>query len=272
MTGSPTSSNGYHNNDNVFWRGVDFSGVTLVLGVGTGRLIDLLRQQVQQSGGLLLAVSFRMQELERLAAYWGAELGPAALMRARPRQIPLRDETVDLLVANGVLREVPPEHLETMFDELWRVLVPGGRIRVSDIIEPSEAPYDRAWAERNRIVRKLGWALNRPTALAVDVRQAALAIRSAGFERLGVSLLPGYDLTDAWLQDTVNSLRTMSARLVDRALRDEILNEDVPRLIAAYRQGGQKAAERFVLHGAKSGDLALDMEASFTEEDLVEPE
>jgi hypothetical protein len=93
-----------------------------------------------------------------------------------------------------------------------------------------------------------------------------------GFENLGVTVLPGFSLTDAWIEDTVNALRTMAGRVADRSAREEILNHDLPRLVAAYNQGDQRAAERFVLRGTKIGDLALDMEASFTEDDLLGPE
>ncbi|MBM3189328.1 MAG: class I SAM-dependent methyltransferase [Chloroflexi bacterium] len=254
------------------WRGLDFSGVTVVLGAGTGKLATLLREQALTSGGVLVVMDFGGNELRRLAAAWDGECHGATMLRARVRQIPLLSESVDLLALNGVLREVPGERMNALFDEVWRVLVPGGRLRVSDIIEPTEAEYDRAWVERNRIVRKLGEALDLPTALSVDIKAAAMALQSAGFERVGISLLPGYALTDAWLEETVNSLRTMCARVASRRLRDELLNEDLPRLIAAYASGGQRAAERFVLRAAKVGDLALDMEASFTEDDLVEPD
>ena len=39
-----------------------------------------------------------------------------------------------------------------------------------------------------------------------------------------------------------------------------------------YRLSRSPHAERFVLKGSKAGDLALTMEASFTEQDLVEPD
>lgn len=252
------------------WRGTDFSGLIVVLGVGTGRLIGLLNQQVAASQGNLIVVSYRLSQLQALKPL--AQQGRLLPIYARPRQIPVLSETVDLLVVNGVLREVPENRLGTMFEEMWRVLVPGGRVRIADIIEPSEAEDNRTWAQRGRIVRKLGQALDQPVALSVNLQRAALAMRSVGFENLSLSFLPGYRLTDEWLEETVNAIRAMSGRLVDRALRDEILNRDLKRLIASYARGGQRAAERFVLEGTKAGDMALAMEAPFTEEDLIEDE
>lgn len=252
--------------EEITWQGTNFSGLIVVLGVGTGRLISLLSQQVAASQGNLIVISHQMAHLQTLKPL--AQEGRLLPIYARPRQIPVLNESVDLLVVNGVLREVPENRLEAMFEEMWRVLVPGGRVRIADIIEPSEAEDNRAWAQRGHIVRKLGQALDQPVALSVNLQRAAMAMRAVGFENLSLSFLPGYKLTDEWLEETVNAIRVLSGRLVDRALRDEILNRDVKRLIALYAQGGQRAATRFVLQGIKMSDMALHTEPPFTEEEV----
>lgn len=263
-------NNGQNATEETLWRGVDFSGVTVVLGIGTGRLIELLAQQAKMAQGHLVLVDFQPAHLQMALPL--REQAPVLLMRGRYRQIPLVTETVDLLVVNGVLREVPESLLLRIFEEFWRVLVPGGQLRVSDVIEPAPVDHALAWTERNRIVRKLAGLLELPTALSVNLPEAAKAMRSVGFENPKATILPGYALTDAWLEETVNALRNMVSRVADRAKRDELLERDIPRLIAAYAQGSQRAAERFVLSGRKVGSLALEMEASFTEEDLRELE
>ena len=252
------------------WRGIDFSGVIVILGAGTGRLVELLLPQVAQADGQLVVVDFQLPHLQRLLPL--GERGPLTLLRARQRQLPLTQESVDLLVVNGALREVPESKLEALFEEFWRVLVPGGVLRISDIIEPSTESYDQAWRERNRLVRRLAAALDKPAAVSVELPIAARALRAIGFEELTCSLLPGYPLTDDWLEETVNALHSMAARIVDRQLRDTIVQREVPRLIAAYAEGNQRAAERFVLSGRKVGSLALEMKASFTENDLLPEE
>lgn len=245
--------------ESALWRGIDFSGVTLVVGVGSGRLVELLNQRVATSQGHLIVTSDRMQRLQEIAPF--QEKGPLIPIQARLKKIPLLDQTVDLLVMSGVLRQVPEAEINATFDELWRVLVPGGQLRISDILEPPEAEHTRAWAQRNAIVRKLGRALDEPTAVSVNIRRTASALRSAGFDDLTISILPGPPLTQEWLEETINAMRTMASRVVDRETQQEILNKDLEKLVAAYNQGDQRAAERFVLRGVKAGDVALNPEA-----------
>jgi SAM-dependent methyltransferase len=246
-----------HNEGQSPWNGIGFSGVTLVLGAAGGRLVELLAEQVARSDGLLLVADYRVGRLRALSA-----VGPAVQpLRVSYRQLPLLDRSVDLLVSNGVLRETPEAHYERLFEEFWRVLADGGQLRISDILEPAEVGSDDAWRERNRLVRKLSDLLDRPAALSVNLTAAARALRNVGYDDLGVNLLAGYPLTDDWLEETVNAAHSMAARLVDRAQRAEIIEHDVPRLIAAYAAGGQRAPERFVLSGRKVGSVALDLDA-----------
>lgn len=248
------------------WRGIDFSGITVMIGASTGQILPLLLEQIEAAGGLFIVIGQRPEETTLFANWLGRP--SFAGLRARIHRLPLADESVDLLFVNGELRRVPTDRLLQVAAELWRVLVPGGNLRISDVLAPTEARSDSAWAERNRIIQRLGAALNQPTALAVDLKQAAMAFTQVGFENLSVSILPGYPLGETWLQETVNAVRNMASRVPNVALRREILETDIQRLTEAYAQGEQRAAQRFVLSGLKAGNLALDMRASFTEDDL----
>jgi SAM-dependent methyltransferase len=251
------------------WRGLDFSGVTLVLGVGTGRQVPLLADKSMQAEGSLVVADLN---LERLRAMQREQANAVITwLQARIRHIPLCDEVVDLMVINGLLREVPTARMAALFDELWRVLAPGGKLRIADMLEPSEADYHHAWAERNRIVRRLGLALEKTTALAVDITAAAKALRSTGFEDLNVAILPGYTLTEAWLEETQEAIRGMAGRVVDPDLRHFILRQDLERLGAAFAEGSQRAPQRFVLQADKPSDLTVAMESAVTVEDLDPP-
>jgi SAM-dependent methyltransferase len=252
---------------NDLWRGVGLSGITLVLGVGAGRLVELLAQEALQAGGLVVLASYARSALDTCAEL-SARL-PIERLCARPRHLPLADASVDLCVINGSLRETPVARYRTLLEELWRVLVPGGHLRVADLIAPSGEPTGATWARRSAMIAELGQALGRPVALHADVRALAEAMREVGYESMAVSLLPGYALTDEWLSDTIEAIRAMSSRVADPEIRRKLLDRDLRALIASYRAGDQRAAERFAMRGNKVGNLALDMETAGTEEVLA---
>ncbi|MFO7698754.1 MAG: class I SAM-dependent methyltransferase [Anaerolineae bacterium] len=250
------------------WRGIDLSGTTAVIGLGEGRLIETLARQAAAAGaGHVVAIGFRLDGLSPLRESLSSL--PVGYVNARPHSLPLQDSTVDLLVMSGSLRQIPVTALHSFFEEIWRVLVPGGQLRIADIIEPSEAAYNAVWRQRNALIDKVARALERPTALYANLTATAEALNIVGFENLAVTLLPGYPLSETWIESTEEAVLAMASRLADPELRRQVLEHDLPRLLRAFRSGEQRAAERFVLRGSKVGALALDMEASFTESDLV---
>jgi arsenite methyltransferase len=89
--------------------------------------------------------------------------------------LPVEDESVDVIISNCVINLSPDK--ETVFAEGYRVLRPGGRIVVSDIVTDCELPDEirksfSAWAEC------IGGALVRKEYLG--------AIKNAGFSRIRV--------------------------------------------------------------------------------------
>jgi arsenite methyltransferase len=123
-----------------------------VLDVGSGSGTDTLiaSRLVGPEGeviGLDMTQAMR-DRLEENAAAMGA--GNVRVLEGNAEEIPLPDASVDVVTTNGVLNLVPDK--ERAVAEIHRVLRPGGRVQVSDIVlgqTPSEACRSKPelWAE-----------------------------------------------------------------------------------------------------------------------------
>jgi SAM-dependent methyltransferase len=103
----------------------------LDLGCGAGTDSLVAAQMVSPSGSVTgIDMTPEMLEAARAAA---AEMGAAnvAFVEGEAEALPLPDESFDVVISNGVIDLIPDK--DRVFAELYRVLVPGGRIQVADV-------------------------------------------------------------------------------------------------------------------------------------------
>ncbi|MFD2093157.1 methyltransferase domain-containing protein [Blastococcus deserti] len=122
-----------------------------VLDVGCGGGIDtILAGRRTSPSGRVIALDFLREMLERTrAAAAEAGLGNIRPIEAEMEAIPLRDDTVDVVVSNGVINLSARK--ARVAAECARVLRPGGRLCVSDLTVGQDLPaeiltHPAAWA------------------------------------------------------------------------------------------------------------------------------
>lgn len=106
-------------------------------------------------------------------------------LKGHIEEIPLPDDTVDVIVSNCVINLSADK--DQVFKEAYRVLKPGGRMAVADIVLTKPLP---PLVKRNL----LAWAGCVAGALMVDEYREKLI--SAGFKDVDLEITRSYDLAD----------------------------------------------------------------------------
>lgn len=131
------------------WAGLQPGEVVVDLGSGGG-IDTILAAQLVAPDGRAIGVDTLPEMLERAAAN-AAAVGVTNVewRRGELEQIPLADETVDVVISNGVLNLSPRKG--RAIAEMFRVLRAGGRISIADIVLDEDLPPEimidpDAWA------------------------------------------------------------------------------------------------------------------------------
>ena len=160
-----------------------------VVDLGSGSGMDALYAAAYVGpSGRVVGIDFTLEQLEKarkLAAGAGAD--HVEFLEGRIESLPLPDASVDCVISNGVINLAPDKN--AVFAEAARVLRPGGRLVIADII--TEKPLTEAivcnadlWASC------IGGAAEQETYLQA-IEAAGFTIDTAPGQRLRVPLRPG---------------------------------------------------------------------------------
>jgi len=115
---------------------------SVVVDLGCGAGTDLLiAAQMTGPTGRVIGVDMTATMLER-ARQSATEMGlrNVELHESLVEALPLDDASVDVVISNGVIDLVPDK--DAVFDEIDRVLRPGGRLQLADVIIHHEVSED----------------------------------------------------------------------------------------------------------------------------------
>ena len=119
---------------------IEPGAVVLDLGCGAGTDL-LIAAQMAGPEGRAIGVDMTSPMLERARESAAAmRLEHVALHTALIEALPVEDESVDVVISNGVIDLVPDK--DAVFDEIDRVLRPGGRLQFADVVIHTEVSED----------------------------------------------------------------------------------------------------------------------------------
>jgi arsenite methyltransferase len=124
------------------WLLGDLAPGSVVLDLGCGAGTDLLiAAQMVGPDGRAIGVDMTAAMLDRAAAS-AHEMGLAnvELHESLIETLPIQDASVDVVISNGVIDLIPDK--EAVFAEIDRVLSPGGRLQMADVVIHTEVSED----------------------------------------------------------------------------------------------------------------------------------
>jgi arsenite methyltransferase len=184
----------------------------VVLDLGSGGGIDVLltaRRVGPEGKAYGLDMTDEMLELSR-EHQRQAGVTNAEFIKGQIEEVPLPDEAVDVVMSNCVVNLSPEKH--RVLSEAYRVLRPGGRLAISDIVFREEPP--RAIREAANL-----WGACMGGALTEDAYREGLS--RAGFNDVDIEITREYgdDLLDAYPELTVEGADVAGSGLAAAFIR-----------------------------------------------------
>ncbi|HEY5602804.1 MAG TPA: methyltransferase domain-containing protein [Gammaproteobacteria bacterium] len=124
----------------------------VIVDIGSGSGTDvLISSLLTGAGGKVYALDMTEAMREKLRTNVKKALARnIEIIEAEAEDIPLPDASIDVVTSNGVLNLVPDK--KKAFQEIFRILKPGGRVQVADIVVSQEISAacrqnPKLWAE-----------------------------------------------------------------------------------------------------------------------------
>ncbi len=205
-----------------------------VVDLGSGAGFDcFLAANIVGEAGRVIGIDMTPEMIEK--ARENAEKGSYTNVEFRLGEIehlPIADGTADIIISNCVINLAPDKR--TVFEEAFRVLKPGGRLMVSDVVLLKELP---------EFIKNSAAAYVGCVSGAITKEEYLANIRAAGFRKVNITGEAVFPIE--WLTDDPK----VEATIQDLQIPPEEIKETADSVISIKVQAVKpESAERTFLH------------------------
>lgn len=193
--------------------------VVLDLGSGAGLDCFFAAKKVGETGKVI-GVDMTPEMLERArSSAKRMNINNVEFRQGYIEELPVDSDSVDVVISNCVINLSPAK--ESVFAETFRVLKPGGKLAVSDIVTDGDLP---------EVIRKSLSAWAGCVAGAVDAKEYIAMMEAAGFVNIAVT--PVYFDKDT-VDGAINDVKDLID--LDTISRDKVYKAVFSAKITAYK-------------------------------------
>ncbi len=123
-----------------------------ILDIGCGAGFDLVvARTLAGADGRVCGIDITQEMIDRARRVFDSlDIDDIETIHVTSETLPFEDQGFDLVISNGVINLSPAK--DELFQEMYRVLRPGGRIQVADIVVEKELPLHlvgslEAWSQ-----------------------------------------------------------------------------------------------------------------------------
>lgn len=123
-----------------------------ILDIGCGAGFDLVvARTLAGADGRVCGIDITQEMIDRARRVFDSlDIDDIETIHVTSETLPFEDQGFDLVISNGVINLSPAK--DELFQEMYRVLRPGGRIQIADIVVEKELPLHlvgslEAWSQ-----------------------------------------------------------------------------------------------------------------------------
>ena len=244
--------------EDYFWRDIELKD-KIILDAGTGfgvTTAEIAKRIQKEAQSTIVSIDINTEALQQARSLLKMQnlLELVAFIRADLSSLPIKEETIDLVVSTRTLAciESFPCRVIRAIAEFYRALKTGGRIVMSDeypTLSPSSDEEEVA-VVRWQLVKAISHLIGRPHASEIFPEDLEFVVRLAGFRRCRWAVFKGEKISDRRINYFIKTSTEMCAKIIDPQLK-HAFSMSIQKVKNLFKEKGGVFPRSYIFHAWK---------------------